>query len=103
MASGMSSKRNGWKRIALAATTIVALGGAVAVLEPYTPWAPRITFAIAAENKLARLDNRLFTLTELQEQARARGDAAAGRRLLKQIKAVEREIEKLMKLMDKHG
>lgn len=99
----MTSKRNGWIRLAFIATTIVALGGAVAVLEPYVPWAPRITFAIAAENKIARLDNRLFTLIELQEQARSRGDAPAVRRLLKQIKAVEREIEKLMKLMDKHG
>ncbi len=92
-----------WQRVAVIAATIVALGGATAVLEPYAPWAPRITFAIAAENKLARLDNRLFTFIELQEQARSRGDAAAVRRLLKQIKAVEREIEKLMKLMDKHG
>ena len=99
----MTVKKNGWKRVALVATTIVALGGAVAVLKPYAPWAPKITFAMAAENKLARLDNRLFTLTELQEQARSRGDASAVRRLLKQIQAVEREIEKLMKLTDKHG
>lgn len=98
----MTKTRNGWIKIALVATTIVALGGAMAVLENYAPWSPRITFALATENTLARLDSRLFTLTELQEHARSRGDASAVRRLLKQIKAVEREIEKLMKLMAKH-
>ena len=53
-------KRNGWKTLAFAATTIVAIGGAVTVLEAYAPWAPKITLAIAGENKLVGSIATLF-------------------------------------------
>ncbi len=94
--------KNGWKRAGLIAGTIVAVGGAGAVLENYAPWAPKITFALATENTLARLDNQLITLLTLQAQAQNASDAAALARLRVLVLAKEREIENLQKLKVKH-
>ena len=71
MANVTASKRNGWKKLAFIATTVVAVGAAATVLEGYAPWAPRVTFALATENTLARLDNQLITLLALEAQAKA--------------------------------
>ena len=103
MASGTASKRNGWKRVAFIATTIVAIGAAWLVLEPYInlPWAPRIAFVWAAENTLARLDNQLFTYEELLQQARDRKDAKAIRRQSKNIKDIQRKIDEILQEVEK--
>ena len=93
--------KNGWKRIALVSTTIAALGGAAVVLEPYMPWAPKIAFVWAAENILARLDNQLFTLTNLHAQAKAANDKESEKRLYEQIKRLERKIKKVEKEADR--
>jgi hypothetical protein len=94
--------RNGWKRLAFIATTIVAVGAAVTVLENYAPWAPRVTFALATENTLARLDNQMITLLALEAQAKAGQDRDATRRLQALIRIKEREIKDLEKLKDRH-
>ncbi len=91
----MSGKVNGWKKVALVAGTVVALGGAVTVGKAYVPWAPRITFAIAAENKLIRLESNLITLLELEAQAKSAQDPSAVRRLKLLIKAKELEMEEI--------
>lgn len=95
--------KNGWKRVALIATTIGAIGAAWFVLEPYVnlPWAPRITFVWAAENTLARLDNQLFTYEELLQQARDRKDAKAIRRQSKNIKDTQRKIDEILQEVEK--
>lgn len=98
----MNGMINGWKRIALAATTIIALGGAAAVLENFAPWAPRVTLALATENSLARLDNQLITLIVLEAQAKAAQDHEQARRLKVMIKRKEREIKGIEKLKDRH-
>ncbi len=95
-------KSNGWRKIAFAATTIVAIGAAAAVLERYAPWAPKVTFALAAENTLARLDNQLITLLTLAAAAKSINDDAAARRLQLLIKAKDREISNIEKLKGKH-
>ena len=94
--------RNGWRTIAFAATIIVALGAAWTVIENYAPWAPRITLAIAAENKLARLDNQLITMLALLSQAQATNDKVGERRLLGLIAEKEREIKEIEALKKKH-
>ena len=96
------AKKNGWKRIALIATAIIALGGAYTVLEPYAPWAPKIAFTWAAENTLARLDNQLITLLALEAQAKSAKDRDATRRLRVLIVNKEREIKEIEKLKGKH-
>ena len=93
---------NGWKRIAVIAGSIAAIGGAVTVLAPYAPWAPRVTFALATENTMARLDNQLITLLTLEAQAQATGDTVAVRRLKVWILAKEREKATLEKLKERH-
>lgn len=99
MANGIP---NGWwRRAAFAATMIVALGGAVAVLKDYVPWAPRITLALATENTLARLDNQLITLTILEAQAKVAQDRDALRLLKAMILTLERKIKKIEKLKDR--
>ena len=102
MSNATPSKRNGWRRVAFIATTIVALAGAVAVLEPYAPWAPRIALSIAAENSLARLDSQLFTLIMAQEAAKVKRDMATVRRLEEQIRAKQRLIAEMERLKRKH-
>ncbi len=97
----MMAKKNGWRRIAVIATTIVALGGAVAVLRPYVPWAPRITFALATENTLARYDNQLITLLTLEAQAKAAQDWDQARRLRVLILNKERKIKEIEALKGK--
>ena len=91
------TKKNGWKRIGYVAVTIVAVGGAMAVLSPYVnlPWAPPITFVWAAENSLARLDNQLFSYEALLQQAVDRKDRAAIRRQTKNITDTQRKIDEV--------
>ena len=91
-----------WKKIALIATTIVAIGAAITVVEGYAPWAPRITFALATENTLARLDNQLITLLALEAQAKSVKDKEAIRYFEVQIRDKKRQIKDLEKLKDKH-
>jgi len=87
-----------WKKIAFIATTIAAIGASFAVFERYAPWAPKITLAIAAENSIARLDNQLFTLVVLQDQAKKSGDQVTVNRLEIQIREKERLIEEMKAL-----
>ncbi len=87
--------KNGWKRLAIIAGSIVAFGGAMTVMKDYVPWAPRITFAIAAENKLVRLESNLITLLTLEAQAKAAKDWDGARRLQELIIVKEREIKEL--------
>ncbi len=96
------AKTNGWQRTALIAGAIVAVGGAVAVGQKWAPWAPKITLAIAADNSIARLDNQLFTLVVLQDQAKKEGDKATVQRLELQIKEKERLIEDMKLLKSEH-
>ncbi len=93
---------NGWKRLAFIATTIVAVGAAGTVLEAYAPWAPRVTFALATENTLARLDNQLITLLALEAQAKAVKDVEAMRYFKIQITDKKRQIKDLEKLKDRN-
>ncbi len=94
--------KNGWKRIAYVATTIVAVGGAATVLAPYSPWAPRITFALATENTLDRLDNQLISLLILEAQAKAVKDELAIRYLTIAISNKRRQIAETEKLKEKN-
>ncbi len=90
-------KNNGWRKIAFAATAIVAVGAAGAVLEPYVkmPWSPPIAFVWASENILARLDNQLFTYESLLQQAVDREDQRAIRRQTKNVKDTQRKIDEV--------
>ena len=90
------AKKNGWKRIAFIAATIVTLGGAVAVLQPFAPWAPRHTFALAAENTLDRWRTELIKLTFLVEQAKNSKDRASEASWKKQILEVQGKIDELV-------
>ena len=96
------SKNNGWTRLALAATAIVALGGAIAVIGQYAPWAQRITMSIAADNSIARLDNQVFTLIVLQDAAKKEGNQAQVQRLEQQIKEKQRLIDEMKALKKEH-
>ncbi len=96
------AKKNGWQRTALIAGTIVAIGGAVAVGQKWAPWAPKITLAIAADNSIARLDNQVFTLIVLQDQAKKQGDQAQVQRLEQQIKEKQRIIDEMKALKAEH-
>jgi len=96
----MTTQKNGWKRVALIATAIIAIGGAGAILQPYVPWAPRVAFVWAAENMLARLDNQLITLMTLEAQAKATQDWEQARRLRVLINTKEREIKEVEKTKD---
>lgn len=91
----MTAPKNGWKRVALIATAIIAIGGASAILKPYVPWAPRVAFVWAAENMLARLDNQLITLLTLESQAKASQEWEQARRLRVLIQTKEREIKEV--------
>ena len=86
---------NGWRKIVVGSAAVVTVAGAVAVAKAYVPWAPRITFAIAAENKLIRLESNLITLLELEAQAKVAQDPSAVRRLKLLIKAKELEMEEI--------
>lgn len=94
--------RNGWRKIALVATTVVAVGGAITILEAYAPWAPKITLAIAGENKLIRLDSALILLETLLDQAITMGNQAKVQSLKLRVVNKQREIKELEKLMEKH-
>ena len=96
------AQKNGWGRVALAATAVVAIGGAATVLGKYTPWAPRITLSIAADNSLARLDSQVFTLIVLQDAAKKQGDQAQVQRLEQQIKEKQRQIDSMKALKKEH-
>lgn len=98
----MALELNGLRRMVYLATAIGTFGAAWAVIDTYAPWSPRITLSIAAENTLARLDNQLYTLVVLQEQARERNDHATVQRLENQIKEKKRLIEAMLKLQEKH-
>ncbi len=97
----MTVKKNGWRLLALVASAVVAVAGALAVLKPYVPWAPVITFALATENTLARFDNQLITLLTLEAQAKAAKDWDQARRLRVLILNKEREIKDIEKLKAK--
>lgn len=92
----MTAKKNGWRRIALIAATIVALGGAAAVLKPYAPWAPRHTFALAAENTLDRWRTELIKLRFLVEQTKNSGDRVSQASWEKQLLQVQQKINELV-------
>ena len=96
------AQKNGWQRTALIAGTIVAIGGAVAVGQKWAPWAPKITLAIAADNSIARLDNQLFTLIVLQDQARKDGNNESVLRLEAQIREKQRLIDEMKALKAEH-
>ena len=90
------AKKNGWKRIALIAATIVTLGGAVAVLKPYQPWAPRHTFAMAAENTLDRWRTEYIKIKFLVEQAINSDDKISQANWEKQLLVVQEKIDELV-------
>lgn len=92
----MAAKRNGWGRIAFIATTIIAVGAALAVLDPWYPWAPRHTFALAAENTLDRWRTELIKLTFLVEQAKNSGDQVSQASWTKQLLAAQQKINELV-------
>ncbi len=89
------AKPNGWKRVAFVATTIVAIGAAVTVLQPYAPWAPEITFAWAAENSLSRYRNQLVDLRIMEAKALAAKDHVALRVVRPLIADVQSKIEEV--------
>ena len=91
----MPKTSNGWRRIAFIATTVVALAAAATVLEPYTPWAPEITFAWAAENSLSRYRNQLVDLRIMEAKALAAKDHVALRVVRPLIADVESKIEEV--------
>ncbi len=91
----MTKRINGWRQLTAIAGTIVLLAAVIAIAKEYAPWAPRITFAIAAENKLIRLESNLITLLELEAQAKSASDPSAVRRLKLLIKAKELEMEEI--------
>lgn len=95
---------NGWKKAIYIAAGIATFGAALAVLEPFTysVWAPKITLAIAAENKLIRLDSELILLETLEAQAEAVKNWAKVQRMKVRIKSKEREIKELETLKAKH-
>ena len=88
-------KPNGWKKIALVATTIVAVGAAATVLEPYWPWAPAVTFGWAAENSLSRYRSQLTDLRILEAKALAAADHVALRVVRPLITDVLTKIEEV--------
>ena len=85
-----------WKRIAFIAGTIIAVGGAAAIVEPYYPWAPRHTFAMAAENTLDRWRTELIKLRFLVEQSKNSGDQVSQASWEKQMLAVQWKINALL-------
>ncbi len=91
----MTTKKNGWGRIAFIATTIIAVVGALGVLDPWYPWAPRHTFALAAENTLDRWRSDLLKLRFLVEQSKNSGDQVSQATWEKQLLAVELKIKTL--------
>ena len=97
-------KKNGWKKASFIAVTIVAFGGAAAVVMPYTYalWAPAVSFSWAAENSLNRLDNQLFTLEILEAQAIANNDGVALRSVRERLANVKRKIEEIKVEKAKH-
>ena len=92
--------KNGWKRIIFIAVGIGAIGGAVAVLKPFVPWAPKelvgANFAAAAENTLDRWRTELIKLVFLAEQAKNSGDRASEASWKKQILTVQSKIDELV-------
>lgn len=93
---------NGWKRIVFVCTTIVAVSAAVAVLEPYHPWAPRITFSMAAENTRTRLFNDLTALVIMLGQAEATNNEVAQLTLKRMIAEKKEQIADLERKKAKH-
>lgn len=91
------AKKNGWTKFAAVASLIVVVGGAIAVLDPYWPWAPRHTFALAAENTLDRWRTELIKLTFLVEQAKNAGDQVSQASWQKQLLTVQQKIAELVK------
>ncbi len=91
-----ASKRNGWRKLAFIAATIVALGGAMAVLKDYAPWAPRHTFALAAENTIDRWRTELIKLKFLVEQTKNAGDRVSQAAWEKQLLNVQQKIDELL-------
>ena len=95
-------KLNGWKRVGIIASTIAALGAAGAVVEAYAPWAPRITFVLAADNTMARLDNMLIILQAAEAQAMADKNEHMIRHYRVQIREKLRQIAELVKLKEQN-
>ncbi len=95
----MTAKKNGWGRIAFITTTIVAVFGAVAILDPWVPWAPKeevsANFVMAAENTLDRHHSLVIKLTFLIEQAKNSGDQASEASWRKQLLDVQAKIKDL--------
>ncbi len=92
------TKKNGWKRVAFAAVTIVAIGGAATVLKPYVklPWAPAIVGVWASENSVARLDNQLLVYVDLLERATERKDEKAIHRLKRNVVETQRKLDEIL-------
>ena len=88
--------------LGLVGVVLVVIGGSLAVIKDYVPWPPRITLSIAAENSIARLDNQLYTLVVLQDQAKKNNDSITVNRLELQIREKERLIEEMKALKKEH-
>ena len=93
-------KSNGWKRIALIAGAIAAIVVAVTAMDTYAPshapWAPRHTFALAAENTIDRWTETLIKLKFLVEQTKNSGDRLSQASWEKQLLEVQRKINELL-------
>ncbi len=91
---------NGWKRLAFIATAVVAVAGALSVLQPFVPWAPKqlviTTFAMASENTLDRWRTEMLKLKFLVEQAKNAGDRVSQVSWEKQLLAVKYKINALI-------
>ncbi len=87
-----------WQKITIGSGAVIAVVAGLAFAKEYAPWAPRITFAIAAENTVTRLQNNLITLVVLEAQAKQAQDWDQVRRLKVLISAKEREIEEILEL-----
>jgi len=93
---------NSWRKIVYTAAGIVSIGTAIAILEPYAPWAPKVTFVMAAENTRTRLFNDLTALTILLGQAEATNNKVAEGTLKRMIAEKNEQIKDLERKKAKH-
>ena len=68
----------------------------MAVLKDYAPWAPRHTFALAAENTIDRWRTELIKLKFLVEQTKNAGDRVSQAAWEKQLLNVQQKIDELL-------
>ena len=94
----MAKKNGWWRRAGYAAMTIVAVGGAAAVITPNVklPWAPPIALVWAGENSVARLDNQLLVYVDLLERATERKDEKAIHRLKRNVVETQRKLDEIL-------